>query len=443
MGTAYNQLPAPARPNVMLPYRPQTSMLPVGLLAALLYLLLIPEQFNPTIGGIYLSPYRVFLLGATLYLMFGALQRRIAFKWPDVLILLGSAWIWLAAYMTSGSISTAMVMGGSHTVDIALGYFLARLTIQNVKDFRLFLVLIAPGIAFISAIVVIESLTQTLILQPLASSITGLPNRIRWEVRMGLLRGVGPFAHPIHAGIFLGSFLPLYLMSGLRGWPKIFGVVASIGGVFSMSSAAMLALVVGGALSVYNWLTDRIANLTWRLFLFFTGLLYVGVELTSNSGFYALLVRYASLNTGSAYNRILIWQYGTENIARHPWFGIGYGDWDRPDWMYSGSFDHFWLIMALRWGIPEALFLLAATIIAVTMLAFRSARIPSVDGRLLRGVAISLAVFALGVNSVSLWLNTLVWFFMLVGMAVSLGSTTETAPVPRGKVPLRYAPGVR
>jgi O-antigen ligase len=260
---------------------------------------------------------------------------------------------------------------------------------------------------------------------------------------MGLLRGVGPFAHPIHAGIFLGSFLPLYLLSGLRGWPKVLGVVASIGGAFSMSSAAMLALVVGGALCIYNWLTDRIANLTWRLFLFFTGLLYVGVELTSNSGFYTLLVRYASLNTGSAYNRILIWQYGTENIARHPWFGIGYGDWDRPDWMYSGSFDHFWLIMALRWGIPEALLLLAATIIAVTMLAFRSARIPSVDGRLLRGVAISLAVFALGVNSVSLWLNTLVWFFMLVGMAVSLGSTAQTPPVPRGKVPLRYAPGVR
>ena len=443
MGSAYSQLSALVRPNVMMPYYPKASMLPVGLLATLLYLLLLPEQFNPTISGFYLPPYRVFLIGVTLYLMSGALQRKIAFNWPDVLILLGAAWIWLAAYMTSGSITTAMIMGGSHTVDIALGYFLARMTIQSARDFRLFLVLIAPGLVFISAIVVIESLTQTLILQPLASSLTGLPSRIRWEVRLGLLRGVGPFAHPIHAGIFLGSFLPLYLLSGLRGWPKAIGIVASFGGVLSMSSAAMLAILVGGALSIYNWLTDRIANLTWRLFLFLTGLLYVGIELTSKSGFYTLLVRYASLNTGSAYNRILIWQFGTENIARHPWFGIGYGDWDRPDWMYSGSFDHFWLIMALRWGIPEALFLLSATVIAITMLAFRSVQVLSIDARLLRGVAISLAVFALGVNSVSLWLNTLVWFFMLVGMAVSLGTTSRTVRVPRRPVPPPYASRAR
>ncbi len=421
--------------------RPTESMLPVGLAATFFYLLLLPEQFNPTIGGIYLSPFRVFLLGATLYLLFGAVRRRMTFAWPDFLVALGAAWIWLAAYMTSGSISTAMIMGGSHTVDIALAYFLARMTIKDARSFRLFLVLIAPGIAFMSAIVVIESVTKTLILQPLASAITGLPMRLRWDVRMGLLRGTGPFAHPIHAGIFLGSFLSLYLLSGIRGLPRWLGVGAAFGGIFSMSSAAMLAIVVGGALSIYDWLTERIANLTWRIFLFFAALLYVAVEITSNSGFYTLLVRYASLNTGSAYNRILIWQYGTENIARHPWFGLGYGDWDRPSWMNSGSFDHFWLIMALRWGIPETVFLLTATVIAIAMLALRSRLVPSVDARLLRGVAISLAVFALGVNSVSLWLNSLSWFFMLAGIAVSLGSTTIAVALPR--VPARVMHGAR
>jgi O-antigen ligase len=102
-----------------------------------------------------------------------------------------------------------------------------------------------------------------------------------------------------------------------------------------MSSAAMLGIVVGGFLVAYDWLSERIANLSWRMFLFFTAILYVTVELTSKSGFYSILIRYASLNTGSAYNRILIWQYGTQNIERHPWFGIGYADWDRPDWMHG------------------------------------------------------------------------------------------------------------
>ncbi len=440
MGSAYNQLPASMRPPTRSAFAARESRIPVVLAAAFVYTLLLPEQFNPTIGGIYLSPFRLFLIGATLYLLSGALRRDFRFNWADLLMTLGSAWIWLAAYMTSGSLDTAVIMGGSHTVDITLSYFLARMTIRKPADFRLLLILIAPGIAFMSAIVVIESLTQTLILQPLASSLTGLPNRLRWEVRMGLLRGVGPFAHPIHAGIVLGSFLPLYLLSGLRGWPKWLGVGASLGGFFSMSSAAMLSIVVGGALRIYDWLTERIANLTWRLFLLFTGILYIGVENTSNSGFYALLVRYASLNTGSAYNRILIWNFGTENIARSPWFGIGYGDWDRPDWMHSGSFDHFWLIMALRWGIAETLFLLAATILAIALLASRSRLLPVIDGRLLRGVAISLAVFALGVNSVSLWMSALAWYFMLLGIAVSLGSATAPPIGSARAVRYRVAP---
>lgn len=431
--------PTPIGSPLARPMREQADIVPVYLAATFVYLLLVPEQFNPIFGGIYLSPYRGFLLVATLYLIFGAVRRKLTFAWPDFLVVLGAGWIWLAAYITSGSLTEAMVIAGSHTVDIAFAYFLARLTIRNPTSFRLFLILIAPAIAFISAIVVLESVTKTLILQPLASAITGLPMRLRWEVRMGLVRGAGPFAHPIHAGIFLGSFLPLYLLSGLRGWPKWLGVGAAFGGGFSMSSAAMLSIVAGGALAIYDWVTERIANVTWRIFLLFATLLYFVIESASNSGFYNLLIRYASLNTVSAYNRVLIWQYGTENIARHPWFGIGYADWDRPAWMHSGSFDHFWLIMALRWGIPETLFLLAATIIAITMVALRSRLVPFLDARLLRAVAISLAIFALGVNSVSLWLNTLAWFFMLVGIAVSLGSTTSVAPLPRAPMQVRHA----
>ena len=189
-----------------------------------------------------------------------------------------------------------------------------------------------------------------------------------------------------------------------------------------MSSAALLGLLVGGLLRGYDWLCERVANLGWRLFLFGAGLLYAAVELTSNTGFYGLLIRYASLNTVSAYNRVLIWQYGTENIARNPWFGIGYADWVRPSWMHSGSFDHFWLIMALRFGIPESLLLLGATLGGIVMVAVASQRQNVVDARLLRGIAISLGVFALGVNSVSLWLSALVWFSMLLGIAVSLGN---------------------
>jgi hypothetical protein len=422
MGTAYSQLPVPLRSQRAQVFRPRESMVPIILAALSLYLLLIPQQFNITIAGVYLSPARIFLLGASLYVLSGALRKSIRFAWPDLLIILALAWIWLASYMSSGLVGTAIIMGGSHTVDMGLAYFLARATIQSPTDLRRFLILIAPGVAIIGAVVVIESTTRTLLLQPLASAVTGMPMPIRYEIRMGLVRGTASFPHPILAGIFLASFLPLYLLSGLRGWPRLLGLAASFGGIFTMSSAAMLGVVVGGLLSVYDWISERIGNLSWRLFLFFAVSFYGVEELASNSGFYNLLIRYASLNTASAYNRVLIWRYGTENIERHPWFGIGYSDWVRPDWMNSGSFDHFWLIMALRFGIPETVLLLGATLIGLFMVARRSRHIPPHDARLLRGVAISLSVFALGINSVTLWMSALTWFFMLLGLTVSLGA---------------------
>lgn len=403
--------------------RRQTSqgLLPVTLTAVLVYLLLIPQQFNPTVAGIYLSPYRFYLICVSVYLLGGVARQNLRFAWPDFFVIAASAWIWLASYMTSGSVQTAIVIGGSHSVDIMLAYFLVRMTIRTPDDFRYLLIMIVPGIAIVSAIVVTESVSRQLILQPLASALTGLPNPLRAEIRMGLLRGAGPFPHPILAGIFLASFISLYFLSGLRGWPRLVGIAASVGGMFTMSSAAMLGIVVGSILIFYDWLCERITNLTWRVFLFFAAILYGSVELTSNTGFYGLLIRYASLNTASAYNRVLIWEYGTDNIERSPWFGIGYADWDRPDWMHSGSFDHFWLIMALRFGIPETVMLLTATFLGLIMLATNSLRMPPRDARLVRGIAISLAVFALGVNSVSLWLSALAWYFMLLGIAVSLG----------------------
>jgi len=398
------------------------SMFRASLAAAFFYTLLLPEQFNFTIAGVFLSPFRLFLLGASLYLLAGAPQRNLRFTWSDLFIVLGMAWIFLASFMSSGSISTSLIMGGSHTVDIGLSYFLARATIQTPSDLRRFLVMVAPGFAFIGAIVVLEAVTHTLILQRLVGTVLGVPFPQTMVVRMGLMRGFGSFPHPILAGICLASFLPIYMLSGLRGWPKWVGTVATFGGLFTMSSAAMLGLVVGGLLSAYDWVSERIGNLNWRIFLFFSAILYAVVELGSKSGFYSLLIRYASLNQSSAYNRVLIWTYGTENISRNPWFGIGYADWDRPDWMHSGSFDHFWLITALRFGIPETFFLLGATLIGIVMIALKSRHLPSHDARLLRGVAISVAVFALGVNSVSLWMAALAWFFMLLGLTVSLGS---------------------
>src|SRR3546814_13280900 len=80
--------------------------------------------------------------------------------------------------------------------------------------------------------------------------------------RFGLLRAAGPFSHAILAGLFLASLLPIYAMSGIRGWPKKSGVLVSLLGVLSWSSAAILGLLIGAGLVAYDWLQRQVEILS-------------------------------------------------------------------------------------------------------------------------------------------------------------------------------------
>lgn len=404
--------------------------LPFYLAVTLFYLLLVPEQANFRVAGVLLSPYRVLLIGAFVYLARQIIRGNFRLVWTDALIAAACGWIWLASYIT-GSVSEAVVQGGAHTLDIGLAYFMARYGVRTPQDFRAFLIFIAPAVGLMGGIIFIESIVGQHLLQPPLARLTGNTYKLGEEFRLGLMRGAGSFPHPILAGISLASFVTLFLMAGIRGWPKLVGTFGAGAGFFSLSSAALLGLGAGAGSLVYDYLVQRIANLSWRLLLAGLGVVFVLIELTSNSGFFSLLVRYASLNTVSAYNRVLIWRYGSETVQNHPLFGIGYDDWERPAWMQwetSFSVDNFWLLQAMRFGVPLAVFLGFAVLIAVVALARRSMDQSPADARLMRGVAISLAVFALGAVSVALWLNALVWFFMLTGMAVSLGVAPQQQP---------------
>lgn len=383
------------------------------------YVLFLPPQMNVTIMGSVLPPYRFFLIPAFLFVMARALRGNFRFVLPDYLIIIASAWIWLALYMTS-EFEDFFTGSVAQTIDIAFAYFLARVTILSLRDLRLFLLMMLPGLMAMAAVLVVELVTHTHILQPIIGSLLGKGGYYPIDERMGLMRGRGPFAHAILAGIFFASFLPLYVQSGIRGWPRIAGILVSLAAFFTVSSAALLALTSATGLLVYNWLTHRIENISWRLFFTVLALFSVLAEFGTNSGAFNLIMRFGSLNSSSAFNRVLIWRYGSQNVAANPWFGLGFADWERPFWM-GKSVDHYWLLQAMKFGIIPSACIAVATTLAV-LAAIRAARDHTgVDAETLRGVAIALAVFGLGIVSVSIWLSVHVWFYMMVGMTVSLG----------------------
>lgn len=401
---------------------------PVYLAVALGYMLLLPPQLNLMIGTAALPPYRFMLIPAALYMMSRGLRGQIRLGWIDALIVAATAWVCFALFMTTEAVE-AFTAAVAQTTDIALAYFFGRFTIRSLRDLRTFLIMMAPGLAFVGLALIAESLTHKRLIQDFAGLVTGRSAGYRIDVRLGLFRAPGPFPHPILAGVFLASFLPLYVLGGVRGWPKIAGVVAAVCSFFTLSSAALLSLVVEGGLIAYNWVSERFANLSWRLFFLVLGVMVFVAETATGSGTYGLLMRYASFNTLSSYNRVLIWQYGTQNVIKNPWFGLGYGDWERPAWMYSSSMDHFWLLMAVRFGIIPAVLMAIVTIVTVFMLMRAAIVAPNyVDRRAYKGLAISLSVFGFGIISVALWLSAHIWFFMLIGLSVSVSAAVLHAP---------------
>lgn len=404
------------------------SDVPVYFVVLLGYLLLLPPQFNANIAGSVIPPYRFFLLISSFFVVASALRGRFRITWPDVIIVTATAWICLAMSITSVA-EEAFTGSVAHIADVGLAYFFARAAIRNLRDLRMFLLLLLPGLLAVGAIMVLEAMTSRHIIQGIASQLTGREINYGSSPRWGLMRAQGPFVHPILAGIFLASFLPLYWLAGFKWWARLGGAVAALCSVVTISSAALLALVAGAILLGYNWLTERFVNLTWRLFFVFSGLGIFALEFGTNSGAFGMLVRFASINTVSSYTRILIWEYGTKNVAGSPWVGIGYREWERPLWL-GFSIDNYWLLVAMRFGIPAVALILLAVVFAVVLLSRRSSVSRQFDRRAERGVVIALAVFALALVSVSVWLSAQVWFFMLLGIAVSLISAGPPAMQP-------------
>jgi O-antigen ligase len=147
-------------------------------------------------------------------------------------------------------------------------------------------------------------------------------------------------------------------------------------------------------------------------------LFWIAVTLASNRGPAKVLISYLSFSAQSSYNRILIWEYGTAEIWRHPLFGLGLGDWIRAPWM-SDSMDNFWLITGVRYGLPALIFLVSA--LCVLAIRQRSATRGRPDLRPYRMAWLTTIVgLATCGTTVHFWNALFTYFFFLIGMGVWL-----------------------
>ena len=406
---------------------------PVWSLVLLVYAALMPPEMRLDLGGVVLYPDRAVLYALLPLLLFSIARGTFRFHLLDLAVLGAGAWMIVAITVNYG-LGDGIVRGGALGIDFALAYFVGRNAIGSVHDFRRLLVYISPGFFVAGTIVFLESVTGRLYVRPLAETIFGaLPlyeggtvvgvREQRLEIRLGLLRGYAGFPHAILGGTFLCSALVLFAAGRLRGFPKWGGILGAALGFFSLSSTAIMVLVATGGLTVYEFVQRRVRELNWGVFTFAAATIFVLLELLSKGGAINAIIRYLTLNPASGNFRQLIWEFGTASVARNPWFGIGFDSYERPQWMLTDSIDTHWLLAAVRFGLPAAIFLGLAFIGATIAVARASGRVALEDRMTLRSMAFFLIAIILAGFTVAFSGSILGFFIAMAGAAVTLSAS--------------------
>ncbi|MEP5176746.1 O-antigen ligase family protein, partial [Marinobacter alexandrii] len=329
----------------------------------------------------------------------------------DKLMMFSAGWagLALAMYHPLGQVIEPI---GIHTVEFFGAYMLGRVSIQSGADFRKF-----ARVMFLIALVLfplaaLESVTgRPIALDLVPNSISHVNIGARW----GLRRAQTFFSHPIHHGTFVSTVVGLAWFSfnyssGFMGRVIRLGVVC-VCTAFSMSSGALMAMVF--QLIFIGWeLVLRPHPKRWTIFAWLCVAGYVVVDLFSSRTPFHVVVNYATFSSGSAYNRILIWNYGTDNVWANPLFGLGLNDWIRPSYM-SSSVDNFWLLIAMKYGLPASLAFMAAILLIVRRVSLAPLT-DLVDRAGRAGYLVSLGGVVLAGATVHYWhgIGACVLFFM-------------------------------
>lgn len=422
-------------------FRPQDKVKDKIALATLwpmmviLYSTMVPPEVRLQLGGFVLFPYRIALMITFPWLARVLVTQGMRLRFPDWLMLATGGWmlvVMIAHYGLEG-----IERGGALVFDMLMPYFVARMSIRSTADVKHLLLLLLPAIMASAAIMMTESVTRTLIVKPIVGQIFGYLEKFDGgetnfglvSYRLGLLRSAGPFSHPILGGLYMASFLALFVKASGNKLVRVLGIPATmIGAFFSLSSAAFLAFGLCLGLLIYDWLQKRVEVLTWGRLLSALGVAVVCLQLISSGGIARLVIRYLTLNPGTGFYRILIWDYGTASVERHPIMGIALELFERPNFM-SPTVDNNWLLQAMRYGLPGALPYYAAVIGIIVLAAMSAGRSKGFAREVMFGLALSLAVLTLAGATVAFFGSMQIWFTALLGIAMALAARIMDVPL--------------
>lgn len=319
------------------------------------------QPYGLAIGPLLIGPYRLILALVGPVLMIQWLSGRYgSMKIPDFLILGYATWI-LVALAANGQFNRMVEWGGSQFIDTFFAYLLGRASIRTKQDFYFFARVLLWVLLFLMPFAVLESAAGIVILIRLAEAIPlveafGIVT-LEYPPRLGLLRAQTGAVHPILYGVlcsmgFSFGLLGLAHAPGKPGFGKRLMMTSGsyIGTFFSLSSGAFAAAGVQGALMLWNWLLRK-WKARWKVLGWGFVVVYIIVDFVAARPPALVFGRLISFSGSTAWNRYMIWQFGSSEVMRNPIFGMGiFSEWQRAPWM-PASIDNQWLQQAMRFGL--------------------------------------------------------------------------------------------
>ncbi len=377
---------------------------------------ILPVYFD--ILSLQISGYRFVLLVFFIPAMIRWLDGSSRIHTIDILIICFGLWRVLAIFANHGLISR-WEFSGINFIETAAPYFIARWMIRDAHSFRVFVVWLFMVIAIMLPFSAYQFLTDKSILLDFFASLGGYQTQ-HYEPRLGFYRAQGSMPHPILFGIFCSAAFSLvwYTLGhgkGLYYTASRSGVV--VAAVFtSLSSGAFFSVIVQVMLMAWNTVFAAVNKKWTKLFYLISGL-YLFLEIFANRSGAQIFAAYMTLSKASAWYRIHIFNYAIDDVFRNPIFGLGLKDWTRPSWMLP-SVDNFWLVVAMRGGVPAL-----ALLLIVIILLYRNIGRAQLTGKLASyrlGYLFALSGICIAAITVHLWDASFCFLMFLLGAGVWL-----------------------
>lgn len=384
---------------------------------------ILPFYFD--VLGMQINGYRLVLIIFFFPAMLRWLDGSTRIQKPDILIICFALWNGLAIFANHGMARWEYV--GIAIIETLSPYFIARWMIRDAAAFRTFAVWLFVVVAIMLPFSIYQSITNTSLILDIFSNFGQVYKIVQEQPRLGFYRAQGSMPHPILFGLFCSTAFALswYVL----GYGKSLNFKLSRVGVVvfatitSLSSGAWLAIAV--QIGLMSWKTVFAAvKKKWNLLLYLFIGMYAFIEVFSNRSPAQIFAAYLTLKKSTAWNRIHIFTYASDDIMRNPLLGIGLKDWTRPRWMVP-SVDNFWLLVTMRHGFPSLIFLLL-----VVFFVYRSIGRAQLTGKLASyrfGYLFSLSGFCVAAITVHVWDATFCLFMFMLGAGLWMVDAEDEA----------------